>query len=200
MAAYDPTRGVALRRRPRRILDRIRSLLEPGAEVAAAAYPVRGSRPEITALKAHLPERLVILDAGCRWGFQGHWEQLGDQITLLGFEPDAQECERLREKYGDRLDARIFDQALGARSETREFHRFRFSAASSMYRHDESALGELAVPREGDALEEVSTVGVVSLDEWTSAHDIDRIDALKLDVQGHELDILRGAENGLHSV
>ena len=44
---------------------------------------------------------LVIVDVGAREGFEEHWTVYGDQVKLLGFEADANECERLNQQTSD---------------------------------------------------------------------------------------------------
>ena len=61
-----------------------------------------------------LDEPLVVVDVGCRWGFAAAWEQLGDHCRVVGFDPDVEECERLRVHYRDRPQVRVVPLALGA--------------------------------------------------------------------------------------
>jgi hypothetical protein len=37
----------------------------------------------------------IVLDAGARWGAEKAWWRLPPLAKLIGFEPDASECERL---------------------------------------------------------------------------------------------------------
>src|SRR3989344_6845322 len=37
----------------------------------------------------------VLFDVGAREGFENHWKNFGNQIKVIGFEPDEEECNRL---------------------------------------------------------------------------------------------------------
>jgi hypothetical protein len=45
-----------------------------------------------------------------------------------------------------------------------------------------------------------TTVALTSLDEWLATSDLDHVDVVKLDTQGSELDVLRGATEALATV
>src|SRR5256714_723861 len=49
-------------------------------------------------------------------------------------------------------------------------------------------------------LEDTSVIEVMSLDDWCAAEGVSRVDAMKIDTQGSELDVLRGAEAALANV
>jgi hypothetical protein len=38
---------------------------------------------------------LVLIDVGARWGAHHRWKLLAGRATIIGFEPDAEECARL---------------------------------------------------------------------------------------------------------
>ena len=42
--------------------------------------------------------KFVIIDVGARLGGEKHWDIFGDQASLIGFEPDEQECNNLNKK------------------------------------------------------------------------------------------------------
>jgi FkbM family methyltransferase len=47
------------------------------------------------------------------------------------------------------------------------------------------------------SMDHVEEIQKITLDEYTSRHNIERIDLLKIDVEGHELDVLKGAKLNL---
>ena len=75
---------------------------------------VDGTRalPALSSLAALLDRPLVVVDVGCRWGFEEKWKALGPQVQLIGFDADAAECEALSHQPGDGL--RYVAAALGA--------------------------------------------------------------------------------------
>lgn len=42
--------------------------------------------------KAFQVNPLTVVDVGARGGFESHWSSFGDQLRLIGFEPDVEEC------------------------------------------------------------------------------------------------------------
>jgi FkbM family methyltransferase len=171
------------------------------ASPGGAELVVAGPREDVAALARHLEDRVLVIDAGCRWGFGPHWEALGEHVKLIGFDPDGEECRRLEERYAGRpLDATFVPVALGSESGRSAFRHFAEPAVGSLYAHDPRWLFSMALPREGDTLQEVADIDLETMDEWCAEHAIEHVDALKLDVQGHELEILRGAPASLANV
>jgi FkbM family methyltransferase len=171
------------------------------ASPAGAELVVAGPREDVAALARHLDDRVVVIDAGCRWGFGPHWEALREHVKLIGFDPDGEECRRLEERYAGRpLDATFVPVALGSESGRSAFRHFAEPAVGSLYAHDPRWLFSMALPREGDTLQEVADIDLETMDEWCAEHGVEHVDALKLDVQGHELEILRGSPASLANV
>jgi FkbM family methyltransferase len=146
-----------------------------------------------------LDEPIVVADVGCRWGFADTWEQLGGRCRAIGFEPDERECERLRERYRDRPWVEIVAHALGAHAGPAMLHVTREPACSSLYQPLDDVIDRhpRLEPQRRAASQEI---GLVTLDDWCAGSGVDRIDVIKLDTQGSELDVLRGAVRSLENV
>jgi FkbM family methyltransferase len=155
---------------------------------------------DLASLASHLDEPIVFVDAGCRWGFADAWSQFGRQALIVGFDPDPDECERLQAAYrDDAADVRLVPLGLGATTGPGELYVTVFPACSSLYPPNMTALARhpgLAIQR----LERTDQVDLVALDDWAATEDLDRVDALKLDTQGSELDILQGGTGTLETV
>ncbi len=153
--------------------------------------------PSLSDLAALLDHPLVVLDVGCRWGFEEKWKALGSQVRLIGFDADAAECQALRARSGEGV--RYVAASLGAAPGRAELFLTREPACSSLYPPDPELIAERA---ELACTALVSTVEVelTTLDAWAAEAGIRSADVLKLDTQGSELDILRGAERLLGSV
>lgn len=146
--------------------------------------------PRLVELGAFAAAPLVVVDVGARGGVESFWQAFGDGIRIIAFEPDVQECERLQSQAAP--GTRYLPLALAAESGRRALHVARFSAASSFYPNDPTWCARFDV---GDSLTVQSQIEVetTTLREALSGQPAD---FLKLDVEGAELDVLRGAELG----
>ncbi|MBL8763548.1 MAG: FkbM family methyltransferase [Phycisphaerae bacterium] len=114
-----------------------------------------------------------------------------DRFRLIGFEPVAAECDKLNAM--GRKGQRFLPYFIGDGTE-REFRLNNAPMTSSLYEPNRrlvdrfAALGELMIPQTRER------VRTTRLDDIP---DIDAIDFLKLDIQGGELDALRGAARHL---
>jgi FkbM family methyltransferase len=131
------------------------------------------------------------VDVGVRAGFEKHWGFYNDQVKLIGFEADAKECEKLNRRLANSR-RHFFPVALDEKRGTRTFYVTALPDASGFYEpnmqfwqrfHDE-------VNAAVDKTIEIETIG---FDCFVSENNIDQVDFIKLDTQGSELDILKGA-------
>ena len=87
-------------------------------------------------------------------------------------------------------NARLNRCAMGAEAGTRRFYSHAWGENSSMYRF----AGEYG---HGQAAPE--SVPVDTVDAYCERHAIDRVDLMKVDVEGHEMAVLRGAAESLRA-
>lgn len=167
-------------------------------EAEAEADVTTRELPSLPSLAALLDRPLVVLDVGCRWGFEEKWRALGDQVRLIGFDADAAECQALRERR-EEGEVRYVAAALGAAPGPARLFLTREPACSSLYPPDPELIAERS---ELACTSLVSTVEVelTTLDAWAAEAGVRSVDTIKLDAQGSELGILLGAERLLGSV
>jgi FkbM family methyltransferase len=150
-------------------------------------------------LASILEEPLSVVDVGCRWGFADTWEELGDRCRIVGFEPDRVECERLAEHYRDQPWVQIVPYALGPERRAANLYITREPACSSVYPPIDDVVDRH--PRlEPQRMVRRETIELITLDDWCADNAVDNVDLVKLDTQGSELDILRGAKRTLEGV
>ena len=159
------------------------------------------------------PTFLRVIDVGASGGPQSRWKEADYKSLIVLFEPDPRESEILQKKLGDRYIVR--NVALSERPGNLEFHMYRDQLASSVYLPDLDLLRRYYIDKTSsdyiddrydnlrtlkidkfDVLKTI-TLSADTLDNQLSIVNLMDIDFIKLDVQGHELPILKGGRTTL---
>lgn len=153
----------------------------------------------ITKLVQLLDKPLVVFDIGCRWGFQDKWKRLLPHIELMGFDADEAACDSLEESQ--RVSAnQVVAKALGAEKGKGELFVTIEPACSSLFQPDLELIKDRPALSQSTKLIAVTPIELTTLDEFGIANGISEIHFMKLDVQGAELNILKGSQHFLKSV
>ncbi len=134
------------------------------------------------------PER-VVFDVGANRGdfTLAALEALGPATRLLAFEPSPQSFGLLTLALNRHPTVELHNLGLGEQPGRLNLYSEGVgSGMASLYQRDLQALGR--------ALDHVEQVEVTTLDLFCAEHQITAIDYLKLDVEGHELSVLHGAQ------
>lgn len=172
--------------------------LDLSERTQAEAFLMRRYEPGVVTLVAgRLPPRGgVFFDVGAHVGlisFQVAALRRSRGVAIHAFEPNP--ASRLAFEHNLELnpdaDVRLVPSAVGAAagSATLTWPRARHDPAASRIEAGPVADGEL----------ESESVSVIALDDYAAEAGIERVDVLKLDVEGHELPALEGAERLLSS-
>jgi FkbM family methyltransferase len=151
-----------------------------GAEVGAALRFTKG-------------DNLVVLDVGAN---KGYWtEELlrraGSRIrAIYQFEPSPHNIEILREKFSK--DSRIVLVPHAVSDRAGEADLFSDVPGSGM-----ASLHKRKLDHANISFEESSHIATVTIDEIIEKYGISNIDFMKMDIEGHELAALKGAEKSL---
>ena len=116
---------------------------------------------------------------------------------IHAFEVDEEECIKLNKLTKDGL--KFYPYALGNKEEKRKFYETNHPMCSSLYKPNEKLLklfNNLSVAY----LKKITEVNTISLDAFLKKEKIESIDFIKMDIQGAELDVLKGAEKSLKNV
>lgn len=149
---------------------------------------------EQTALKPILErllgdQRLIIADAGAAYGLPAHLQLLAPVSLLCLFEPHPTRAEELRQLLG--VDARVFQTALSRQGGARTLYVTNVPTGSSLLRPGSDAALRLTEQAYFFPVEE-QRVHTRRLEDVLDEGGIPRLDFLKADVQGAELEILQG--------
>ena len=141
-------------------------------------------------LKPFLPENPIIFDCGANFG---NYSKLILEhfynAQVFAFEPDPANFKILTQKlHGDNIQ--IFNLGLGIITEKKELFRSEaYPGISSVYQRDLTHINT--------SMKAIGEIPFISIDDFSKQHNIEKIDFLKLDTEGNELNILLGATNML---
>ncbi len=131
---------------------------------------------------------LVVVDVGAARGIHPKWRSFLPHVTVIGFEPDERSFRELEQTE----NVKYVQSALHREKGDQVFHLCRKPTNSSIYPPNREWLAQFPDPERFDVLETVP-MACVSLEDALSGIAVDRMDFIKLDTQGSELDILEGA-------
>jgi FkbM family methyltransferase len=140
-------------------------------------------------------EPLCIVDVGARGGLQDHWQRIREHCLFVGFEPEPSEAERLK-RHAAKNELYV-SSALYSAPTTVTFHHCVVPARSSLYPPDPAVVADIYGTADHYRIERTEQIQVTTLDAAVEAGALPSPDFIKLDTQGSELDILKGAEQSL---
>jgi len=139
------------------------------------------------------PPVAVIYDLGAN---AGTWTALARAIfpaaQVHAFEPLPAHAEKFRQRFASTPGVTLHEIALGAKSGEAEMNVTSYSDAASLL-----PLAKASRDYFGLSQGPQVRVPVTRLDDWRTAHGIPAPDLLKLDLQGYEIEALRGAPDTL---
>ena len=134
----------------------------------------------------HLGEAPVVFDVG---GHVGDYTEALLRVRpasrVFVFEPSDSHFRLLQRRLGGRANVALEKIGLGARSCELPLYKIGDVAGTA-------SLTRRRLDHLGVAMDIVESVVVRTLDEIVSQHGVESIDLLKIDVEGHELDVLNG--------
>ncbi len=144
-------------------------------------------------------DKLIAFDVGAK---EGVFEpgKIGEFLQYYGFEPNPEEFKKL--KRNERVE--YFPFALGKKEEIKNFNITRHASYSSfLHLNPSTFMKHFGLMKQHDKwvagmqIEKTIPVKVKTIDQVLIDSGVNRVDFLKMDTQGTELDILKGATNAL---
>jgi FkbM family methyltransferase len=172
--------------RVQRMRSGARFRLDIGDPAQALAYLLRDYGPELRRfIVDHLPPGGTFFDVGSHIGlvaFSVARER--PDVTIHAFEPNPSNAARWREneRLNGASSVRLTEAAVSAERGSVPFWVSPSESTSGLIRPGQAQQGDVTVP-------------AIALDQYCQERGIDRIDVLKVDVQGHEAAVLAGASN-----
>ena len=140
----------------------------------------------------------TVVDGGFhRGGFTRQVLQAWPASRVVGFEPDPEICRAGAPFAAAHETVDLRECALGAEPGRAAFHRGEMAATNSLLPRPDAG-GRPYFPARA-RLTDRAEVSVVALDDVLAETGIDRLDLLKLDLQGGELAALQGARRALEA-
>ena len=160
----------------------------------------RRKRKVVRALAEKCGRQIIYCDVGALWGVQkDEITELNEAgyIQIIGFEPDAAECERLNAASSGA--ARFYPFCLGDKDGEQILYKTRFGACSSLLKPNRSLLADLPQRLVFEVEAEIP-MHCARYDTLQVAGKILPIDFLKCDTQGFEYEVLSGFGQSLENV
>ena len=140
--------------------------------------------------------RINVVDAGARYGLHPTWSGVADLANFFLFEIDKSEVARLTAKYQDSQNITVFPCGIGCRNETVQFNTAEHRGMNSQFAINIGCVEEHDFLPENMMHSGNDCAEIVTLDSFLQ----DDIHFMKLDIEGAELDGLKGATQHLGSV
>ena len=150
-----------------------------------AAYKTYADRAERALLRKILFQGAVVVDVGANIGIYSDFLSrcVGPTGLVHSFEPSADNFERLSAATRELLNVRLTQAVVGERS-----------GQCKLYISDKLNVDHRAYKADGDSRRAVP-IQMVALDDYFKSGQ--RVDLVKMDIQGYELHALRGAKRVL---
>ena len=160
--------------------------------------PLTHLHPHWTALSSIGPlyRPHTILDVGSHHGWFFHcWKDWCPEARIHAFEPRVESARKSMELYGDDPELTVNMVAVGETPGQAEFHVLEDSRVSSSFLQHNQKTWDAVGYKTG----EVTTrqVPVITIDGYCAQQSIDSVYLMKIDVQGYEMNVLRGTEKSL---
>jgi FkbM family methyltransferase len=138
----------------------------------------------------------VVLDIGAHHGWFFHcWQDWCPTALIHAFEPYPESFDTMRRLYGSDTRVRLNQVGVGEQPGELRLNVFSESKVSNSFLATDARVWDTLRYHTGTATQ--ISVPVTTVDEYVREHQLQRVYLAKIDVQGYEMHVLRGAEKSL---
>lgn len=140
--------------------------------------------------------RITLIDVGSRGGLPSEWQALSEFTKWIGFEIDKEECQRINKLLKrTSTESVVYPYAISNSISRKTFYSTRLPDSSGFMKGNSLFLKRLYDPAQRN-LEVIKSAecDTINLDTFASSHGINNIDFIKIDVEGSEASVLKGAQ------
>jgi len=143
-------------------------------------------------INIHPMKSFQFIDVGARWGLQRPWNNFPTKFfKYFGFDADVEECNRLNSAVPENHAIKYFPFALSDKEIVETLYITKEEGRSAIYKPNNSYLNKF-YENDGFKVKNKVEVKTMTLKKIFNDHKIEP-DFIKLDTQGAELKILKGA-------
>ncbi len=140
-------------------------------------------------IKSRLNLPPVVFDVGANVGaYIEALRKVFDEIEIHAFEPLQANFSQLKDKFNDDSKVKLIRKGIGdKKTQTTIYFNPELGSMASVYQRQ--------IAHHHFEINTSETIELDTLDNYTAENKIQKIDFLKLDIEGHELAALQGAKN-----
>ena len=138
-------------------------------------------------------EKLSILDIGAQGGIEPRWKTVKKNLEYIGLEGDAAEFEKIKNKHSV-ANSEIRNKVVGEKSTLADFYISKEPGKSSLYKPNFEFLSRFGAWDRFEPIDKI-LVQVNRIEDISNQ----KPDFIKLDIQGGELNALKGAIGNLEN-
>jgi len=136
----------------------------------------------------------VCFDVGANEGQSiEYFSKIFKEPQIFSFEPSTKVYFKLKSHYSNLNEVKLFNIALGEKKSEKSFINYKASVLSSFLDLDASKENRFR----GYEVDNEEVVKVDTIDSIVKTNGVKRIDLLKIDTQGYDLNVLKGAKESL---
>jgi FkbM family methyltransferase len=145
---------------------------------------------------------ICLIDVGAWGGPQPLWQPLLGCVKFIGFDFNEQECNRLNAGYRQQnLDITFYPYAIYDSATKKKFYVTKFPPSSGFIPGNQNFLGRfLSIVSDNLEIVQEFETETINIDSFVKKEHIDYVDFIKVDVEGVEFSVLKGAQKCLAGV